>query len=362
MWRSAAVRWLTVAWYSVETNDWWGRRGIHSALDLLSGCLLTISGLPMRLPLPLFCVASLCFVVPATLLAQTYAPGQGPAPLSEAIGFGTAVAMAENEILIGRPGVVPGFPMPPASAGAVQVYRRGPGGRWSQVGVVTAKGLKIDAGFGHALATDGKLLAVGAPVAEERRGAVYIFERDAAGRWVERAKLTTSDAAAGDRFGRSLALHGGVLLVGSPGHAESQGRAVLFRRTGTGWAREAILEGANARATGAAVLLEKDAAYVSAPVSDSAAGAVLEFKRDGSGWKQVSRVVAASREHPALFGMTLARDGQDLLVGAPFSSGGIGSIHVLRQDGSTWREAQKMITTGVGFSTQLGAALGASSG
>jgi choice-of-anchor B domain-containing protein len=76
----------------------------------------------------------------------------------------------------------------------------------------------------------------------------------------------------------------------------------------------------------------------------------------------VSRVVAASREHPALFGLALARDGEDLLVGAPFSSGGVGSVHVFRQAGSSWRETQKLTTTGVGPSTQLGAALAASSG
>ena len=369
-------------------------------------------------------VAAFCLILPATLPAQTYAPSQGPALVPEAIGFGTAVAVAGNEVLIGRPGVVPGFPMPPASAGAVQVYRRGSGGQWTQVRSVTAKGLKIDDAFGHALATDGKLLAVGAPGAEQRRGAVYIFERDPSGRWIERAKLTADDAAAGDRFGRSLALRGGVLLAGSPGYAENQGRvvvfrqgrgptawsrqgtlvgstankgerfgsaislggdraligapgeiaigggnatgktgrALLFRRTSNGWTREAILEVADERALGAAVLLDKDDAYVAAPASDSAAGVVLQFRRGSSGWNQVSRVVAASREHPALFGLALARDGEDLLVGAPFSSGGVGSVHVFRQAGSTWRETQKLTTTGVGPSTQLGAALAASSG
>ena len=224
----------------------------------------------MRLPLPLSSVASFCLVVPATLSAQTYAPGQGPAVVREAIGFGTAVAVAGNEILIGRPGVVPGFPMPPASAGGVQVYRRGSGGRWLQVGVVTAKGLKIDAAFGHALATDGKLLAVGAPAAEDRRGAVYIFERDPSGRWIERAKLTTSDAAAGDRFGRSLALQGGVLLVGSPGHAESQGRVVVFRqgRAPDVWTQQGTLVGSTANKGerfGTSVSLAGDRALIGAP-------------------------------------------------------------------------------------------------
>ena len=374
----------------------------------------------MRSALPLNLLAALWLLSPAALQAQTYAPGRGPISSREAIGFGTAVAVAGNEILIGRPGVVPGFPMPPSETGAVYVYRRGAGGQWAQASSVVAKGLAIEDGFGQALASDGKLLAVGAPETAERRGAVYIFERDGSGQWVERAKLTATDAAAGDRFGRALALKGGVLLAGSPGHAENQGRvvvfrqgsgpaawtqqgtlvgspansgerfgtavaldrdraligapgempsnagisgrAVVFRRSGNRWVKEAVLSGDDALGVGAAVFFEGDGAYVSAPATDSAAGAVLQFRRGGSGWSQTGRIVAAAPEHPALFGMALARDGQNLLIGAPFSGGGTGSVHIFRREGSTWREAQKLTTTGVGFTTQLGATLAASGG
>ena len=378
----------------------------------------------MRLVHSLPLLAIFSFFLQPALPAQTYAPGQGPVRFSEAIGFGTAVAVAGNEVLIGRPGVVPGFPMPPASGGAVQVYRRAANGQWSQVASLVARNLKIEDAFGHALAADGKLLAVGAPGEADRRGAVYIFEREGSGRWIERAKLTAPDGVAGDRFGRSLALGRGVLLVGSPGHAESQGRvvvfrqgagsgawalqgtlvgsaankgerfgtslslagdraligapgeiaigggsasgsagrAVVFRKSGEAWVKEAVLTGSGAGATGAAVLLDKDAAYVGSPTSDSAAGVVIQFNRGSSGWSQVGRITPAAPEHPALFGLALARDGQDLLIGAPFSGGGVGSVHVFRQDGSRWRETQKLTTTGVGVSTQLGAALAASSG
>jgi choice-of-anchor B domain-containing protein len=369
---------------------------------------------------PLHCLLAFCLLAPAALVAQSYAPGRGPLPTAEAIGFGTAVAVIGNEVLVGRPGVVPGFPMPPSQTGTVQVYRRGAGGRWAQVAAIAARDIRIEDAFGQSLATDGKLLAIGAPGTAEKRGAVYIFERDGSGQWMERAKLTATDAAAGDRFGRALALKGGVLLAGSPGHAKEQGRvvvfrqgagstawtqqgtlvgavanqgerfgmavaldrdramvgapgefpsqsgvigrAVVFRRSGNGWIKEAVLDGQGVAALGAAVLFDGDAAYVGAPASDSAAGSVLQFRRSNTGWNQVGKVVPAAPEHPSLFGMALVRDGQDLLVGAPFSNGGAGSIHVFRKAGADWRETQKLTTTGVGFATQLGAALAASGG
>ncbi|HJR17551.1 MAG TPA: choice-of-anchor B family protein [Gemmatimonadales bacterium] len=374
----------------------------------------------MRFAPLLYSLVALWLLTPAALMAQSYAPGRGPLPAAGAIGFGTAVAVIGNEVLVGRPGVVPGFPMPPAQTGTVQVYRRGAGGKWAQVGAIAARDIKIEDAFGQSLATDGKLLAIGAPGTAEMRGAVYIFERDGSGQWIERAKLTATDAAAGDRFGRSLSLKGGVLLAGSPGYSENQGRvvvfrqgtgqggwtqqgtlvgssankgerfglavaldrdramvgapgefpsqsgvtgrAVVFRRSGDGWVKEAVLTGQGVAAMGAAVLFDGDAAYVGAPATDSAVGSVLQFRRSNTGWNEAGKIVPATPEHPSLFGMALVRDGQDLLVGAPFSNAGAGSIHVFRQAGGDWREAQKLTTTGVGFSTQLGAALAASGG
>jgi choice-of-anchor B domain-containing protein len=374
----------------------------------------------MRSALLLLTLASLWLLAPAALTAQSFPPGTAPAQLP--IGFGSAVDVTGNEILVGRPGLIPGFPMPPSQTGAVLVFRRGAGGKWAQVAAVTASGLTIEDGFGAAIAVDGKLMAVGAPGAAERQGAVYIFERDGSGRWIERARLSAASPAAGDRLGRALALKGGVLLAGAPGHAEEQGqvvvfrqgsgpadwtqqgtlvgsssikgerfgsavaldqnraligapgqimgdslagRALVFRRSGNTWVKEAVLggQGDAVRGLGAALLFDGDAAYVSAPGSDSAAGVVLQFRRVGSStWEQVARIAPATRERPALFGLALARDGQDLLVGAPFSKAGVGGIHVFRRAGSAWRETQNLTTTGVGLSTQLGASLASSSG
>jgi choice-of-anchor B domain-containing protein len=317
--------------------------------------------------------------------------------------------------------MVLGFPMPASQNGAVHVYRRGAGG-WVESSTLVAAGISIEDGFGSALGVEGNVLAVGAPGTAEKRGAVYVFERDGGGRWVERAKLTARSGSTGDLLGSAVAIRGGVLLAGSPGFADSQGRvivfrrrssgsweeqgvlvgsptnlkerfgaaltldgeraligapgkifgdsagpgrAVLFRRSGDGWVKETSLsaEGGKVRGLGAAVLLEGREAYLSAPGSDSLAGAVFQFRSsNGKQWEQVARIAAETPEYPAFFGGALARDGQELLVGAPFSDHGIGTIYVFRRDGSSWKEAQRLTTTGVGPSTQFGAALAVSKG
>jgi choice-of-anchor B domain-containing protein len=314
--------------------------------------------------------------------------------------------------------------MPASQTGAVHVYRRAPGGRVVETSTVMASGLSIEDGFGTAIAVEGNVLVVGAPGTAEKRGAVYVFERERAGRWVERARLTASSASAGDLLGRAVAIKGSVLLAGSPGYSESHGRvivfrretssgswseqgvligssanhkerfgaalaldaeralvgapgqifgdsavagrAVLFRRSGNSWLKETTLsveEAGKVRGLGAAIILEGREVYLSAPGSDSLAGSVFQFRSsDGKKWEQAARIVAESPEHPAFLGGSLARDGQDLLVGAPFADRGIGVVHVFRRDGSKWKESQKLTIPGVGPSTQFGAALAASKG
>ena len=49
----------------------------------------------------------------------------------------------------------------------------------------------------------------------ETSGSAYVF-RDNGASWVEEQKLTAADAAAGDFFGDSVSVSGGLALVGAP--------------------------------------------------------------------------------------------------------------------------------------------------
>jgi choice-of-anchor B domain-containing protein len=354
--------------------------------------------------------------------AQTWR-SEGVTQRSPAIGFGTAVAISGDQVLVGRAGVVPNFPIPPMQTGAVHVFRRGSDGKWVETGTVAPRETALGDGFGAAIAVSGYWMAVSAPGSGERRGAIYLFERDAAGRWTERTRLTATDgmpddrlgtalaftgtsllagAAArgeqtgsvvawernaggqwmergrlagqgvtkGDRFGASISLAGDMALIGAPGpqggpQAKS-GQAFVFRRGGTGgWAESARLavEDSTLRGLGAAVLIDENEALVSSPGANRGAGVVLQFRREGTRWRETGRIQAASMEAPALFGASLAREGNDLLVGASLSGGNVGSVHVLRRNASGgYEETQKFTTRGIGIGTQLGAALAAGNG
>ncbi len=90
-----------------------------------------------------------------------------------------------------------------------------------------------------AMDMDGDWLVVGAYRAavggSQNLGAAYLFTRDssAPSGWREVKKLTASDGAAGDEFGRSVAIAGDTVIVGAPGKdlaSRSMGQVYVFQR------------------------------------------------------------------------------------------------------------------------------------
>jgi choice-of-anchor B domain-containing protein len=366
-------------------------------------------------------LAAFLLLSPVPTEAQTF---RDASPAS--IGFGGATLIAGNQLLIGRPGTLIGFPMPANHAGAVHVFQRA-GERWSEAGMFAPKDGTLGDGFGTALAADGNLLAVGAPGAAGG-GAVYLYERGSGGRWTQRARLTSSNGSDGDRLGAALALKGGVLLAGAPGREGEKGAVLVFRRgKGPGdWTARGVIQGSGTAADdwfgaalafdgrralvgapgpwtfdstrwkpgqafvflagknadwpeqarlaqdggdrfasmGVAVLFDGPDALVGAPRADSVAGVVLRFRRQGTAaWAPAGRIAQDSVARPAGFGAAIARDGEDLLVGAPMTNMSAGAVHVLRRSGeSEWKTAQVLVTPPAGFSTRLGAAIAASNG
>jgi choice-of-anchor B domain-containing protein len=373
-------------------------------------------------------LAIVFLLAPGILTAQSFRTNAPPP--HGLIGFGVSAAISGEEVLVGRPGLIIGFPMPPSQTGAIHVFRRS-GRAWTETGAVSARDTVLGDGFGSALAADGNMMVVGAPNGGEGKGAVYVFERDREGTWSERAKLTARDAVAGDRLGAAVAIGNGIVLAGAPGRGQGAGIVIAFRRdasgtwseqgrlTGSGiaagdafgsalslggdavvvgapgptggalfgpqaqskpgaaflfrrassgtWSEEgrlALAQDTTIRALGMAVLLDGNQVFVSSPVADGGAGAVLHFRREGTEWRNVGRITAGSPMRPALFGLSLARDGTDLLVGAPMAAQQVGMVHVLRLDSASgsWRDVQQLTTQGVGLGTQFGAAIAVRNG
>jgi hypothetical protein len=183
-------------------------------------------------------------------------------------------------------------------SGAVYVFTRDGAGVWSQQAYVKATNTGENDRFGYSVALSGDTLAVGA-VGEDsaaigingdesdnneaNSGAVYVFARDGAGVWSQQAYVKSSNAEAGDRFGRSVALSGDTLAVG------------------------AVLE------ESAAIGIDGDQTDNTAPD----AGAVYLFTRDGAGvWEQQAYVKASNTDTGDSFGSSVALSGDTLAVGA----------------------------------------------
>ena len=71
--------------------------------------------------------------------------------------------------------------------------------------------------FGHSIAMTGGIFAVGAPNDDDNgidSGAAYLID---AATGTELLKLSAEDGAAGDSFGYSIAMSGGIVAIGAPG-------------------------------------------------------------------------------------------------------------------------------------------------
>jgi hypothetical protein len=154
--------------------------------------------------------------------------------------------------------------------------------------------------FGRTVAIWQNTVVVGAPDRggeNAEQGAAYAFVKPASG-WegslAQAAELTASDPGAGDQFGGALAISGGLVVAGAPGHATAknteQGAAYAFVEPATGWRSATETEelvasgGAAGDKLGLSVALANDTILLGTPdraVGKSLAqGAVYVFRSD----------------------------------------------------------------------------------
>ncbi len=250
--------------------------------------------------------------------AQLTAPGAQPGDR-----FGSAIAADGATLLASRPGENDG-------RGAVYVFERR-GGSWERAGVITPADRAPGDSVGSALAIAGDLAVIGAAGADEA-GAAYVFRRQS-GTWTQVARLSGSDAAAGDRFGASVAVRDDRLIVGAPGQADDRGAAYLYTRAGEGtWSETAKLVSrtvSEGSLLGTAVTLLGEYAIASAPGRDESTGAVYLFEPNPQqgGWGAFTRLFPWDGSSNSQFGAALGVVGDELWVASPGADGFRGTIY-----------------------------------
>ena len=281
--------------------------------------------------------------------------------------FGFSVALSGSTALVGAPYHQVGSN---TAQGAVYVYTE-TNGSWSQTAELTASDGATFDNFGFSVALSGSTALVGAPYhqvgSNKNQGAAYAYI-ETNGTWSQTAELTSSDGAAGDYFGFSVALSGSTALVGAPNHSSQNGAAYVFTGGSGIWSQAAELSliGAGAVRLGDSVALTgpDNIALVGAPFTtigtQSRQGAVFVYTEPASGWATTSnystQLTASDGAAGDLFGRSVAASGSNALVGAPFHTVGVrseqGDAYVYTDANGTWSQAAEL-TASDGLASNL---------
>ena len=248
--------------------------------------------------------------------------------------FGISVAVDDDTIAVGAYGKDGNSR---ADSGLVYVFVKSGGVAWAtttETVQLKASGQAANANFGRSVAVDGGTIVVGASGdrntvggAEVSTGSAYVFTEPSNG-WAdgsvvtETAKLTASDGADSDQFGRSVAVDGNTIVVGAHQNDDDgtdSGSIYVFIKPTNGWTDTTgtvKLTAANAATGdrfGIALALDGDTALVAAPRNDANdddddtgndvldAGSAYVF--DIKGWDDIPDDAAQNRSH-TIIGLT----------------------------------------------------------
>ena len=222
--------------------------------------------------------------------------------------------------------------------------------------------------FGNSVAVDGDTVVVGAYLDDvndannnqvSNAGSAYVFTKPATG-WTATstaAKLTASDGAATNHFGRSVAVDADAVVVGAYGTDNFKGSAYVFTKPEDGWetttnptAKLTASDGAgggelNGDQFGNSVAVDGD--------KGGNSGSAYVFAKPSGGWAtgtETAKLTANDGASGDRLGISVAVDGDTAVVGASAYSGGQGRAYLFTKPSGVWvttSEAAELVTSDV---------------
>ncbi len=281
-------------------------------------------------------------------------------------GFGSAVAISGSTAFIGAPYATIGSN---AGQGAVYVFKLGNNG-WTQAQKLISDDGGASNNFGWSIGVSDKSIIVGAPARHLLQGAAYIFSNSGSS-WSQVAELLASDGGAFDDFGYSVDISGNKALVGAsgvPGDGTYHGAAYVFENSDSGWTQVAILQPDNSYLGdffGTAVSLDGDTALVGSYARKYSGGpgngAAFVFSDASGSWTQVQELTASDGKKSDYFGLYVAVDGDEAVIGAPYATIGPndseGSAYLFTRSNGTWSQTRKFLASDATAKINFGAAV-----
>ena len=256
--------------------------------------------------------------------------------------FGRSLALRDGYLMVG-------------ASQSVYVFKRG-NGRWNLAQRLVPPAGEID--FAQSMHFEAGVLVVGAPnvFSDQRHGTAYAYERNTAGRFVLRTTLLPADSHIGDSFGTDVSVAGGVIVIGAP-DSHAPGATYVFRRNGSGaWVQRQRLTSSDAQdgdRFGWAVAIDKSMIVVGAPNVDIeglpgfpqtpdghiAGGAAYGFVPVAGTFVETLKLRPRPDENAEYlaFGWDVAMFNTRIAVAATASGTGVkqGYVHTYRRAGST---------------------------
>ena len=245
-------------------------------------------------------------------------------------GYGQSLAVGNGEVIVGEA-------LNTMTPGYVYVYRKDADGAWTEAERLGASNSAVGDHFGRSLALTGNHLLVGSTTLET----IYVFEKDEADNWTEIQTLQAADGAEGDFVGRLAAVDDDRVLMATWAHAEARGAVYVLHRDATtgSWSEEAKLMGSDIEPDdwfGMALAIEGNVALIGTPQKDGNTGAAYVFRRDASGaWTETAKLTGANTAQNSRFGQSVAVRDDRALIGASTHQRGLGTVFVYTYDESS---------------------------
>ncbi len=289
--------------------------------------------------------------------------------------FGNSLAVDGNRVLVGSSTLL-----------QADLFERQPGGEFVQnESFAAALSLPENNEFGTDVALRGDLAAVSAPllVAPGAKGRpfslVYFFERQPSGQWqqidrvslfIEELSVPSNPFSSRQTFAGQLAFSADdELLVSAFDDTSTNGfgEVQVFRNNGVAWGREQTLRASepDSQVFGGRLAARDDLVVVADPLAKR----VYLFERNEFGdWQAAQTLKAADEDEVDVFGLSLALDGERLVIGAAKEPGPVpASLYLFEQTNSgLWLQTEKVAPRdrgqgrpGLGFARAVAASGGA---
>ena len=241
--------------------------------------------------------------------------------------FGTSVAIGSNKIVVGAPGNDDDG----TSSGSVYVYNLDGTG---EVKITASDGAQYD-DFGRSVSIGSNKIFVGSYGDDDdgsTSGSAYVYDLDG----TNEIKITASDAAGGDSFGNSVAIGNNKLVVGSPyddDDGSSSGSVYVYNLDGTGEVKITASDGAQYDNFGFSVAVGSNKIVVGA-IGDDDSGSAYIYNLDGTGEVKITASDGAQYDQ---FGISVSVGNDKIVVGArgnDDNGSASGSAYIYNIDGT----------------------------